>query len=184
MLHKWKYSTFLTIFISNISQCMKFFNIHFTSSNQIVWHNYKLVLFIGFPAAAAAYAAAYAGRGYSGYPGLLAAASYPTGNGNHHFCLPCSLPDQLAWLNMHACQHWHLVISGLVVPNKKSLKVWYLLCYGWGKIYCKTWFILVALNIEQPTHWLSLYHGANLIDHWKSFNMLDINTCMGLFKIN
>jgi len=34
---------------------------------------------LGFPAAAAAYAAAYAGRGYSGYPGLLAAASYPTG---------------------------------------------------------------------------------------------------------
>lgn len=33
-----------------------------------------------FPAAAAAYAAAYAGRGYSGYPGLLAAASYgPSG---------------------------------------------------------------------------------------------------------
>merc|ERR1712227_201883 len=58
---------------------MKFFNIHFISSNQIVLHNYKMVLFIGFPAAAAAYAAAYAGRGYSGYPGLLAAASYPTG---------------------------------------------------------------------------------------------------------
>merc|ERR1711971_192485 len=35
---------------------------------------------LGFPAAAAAYAAAYAGRGYSGYPGLLAAASYgPSG---------------------------------------------------------------------------------------------------------
>jgi len=32
---------------------------------------------LGFPAAAAAYAAAYAGRGYNGYPGLLAAASYP-----------------------------------------------------------------------------------------------------------
>ena len=61
------------------------------------------LLFIGFPAAAAAYAAAYAGRGYSGYPGLLAAASYPTGN--HHLCFPFSLQEQLSWLNMHACQH-------------------------------------------------------------------------------
>ena len=55
-------------------------------------------LFLGFPAAAAAYAAAYAGRGYSGYPGLL--ASYPAG-----ICLPFSLPDQLALLNMHGLQH-------------------------------------------------------------------------------
>ena len=56
--------------------------------------------FSGFPAAAAAYAAAYsAGRGYStGYPGLL--ASYPAG-----ICLPFSLPDQLALLNMHGVQH-------------------------------------------------------------------------------
>ena len=56
----------------------------------------------GFPAAAAAYAAAYAGRGYNGYPGLLA-ASYPaTGNTNLHH-LPLSVSDHLAWLNsMHA----------------------------------------------------------------------------------
>ena len=56
----------------------------------------------GFPAAAAAYAAAYAGRGYSGYPGLLAAASYgPSGN----LMLPFSLPEQLGWLNIHHHHH-------------------------------------------------------------------------------
>ena len=65
--------------------------------------NYNFLI-TGFPAAAAAYAAAYAGRGYSGYPGLLAAASYPTGN-HQHFCLPYSLQQQLSWLNQHACQH-------------------------------------------------------------------------------
>ena len=54
--------------------------------------------FSGFPAAAAAYAAAYSGGRYSGYPGLL--ASYPAG-----IFLPFSLPDQLALLNMHGVQH-------------------------------------------------------------------------------
>ena len=61
----------------------------------------------GFPAAAA-YAAAYAGRGYSGYPGLLAGcAGYPTGNlpflPPHHDLGP--VQDQLAHLyNLHALQ--------------------------------------------------------------------------------
>jgi len=63
---------------------------------------------LGFPAAAAAYAAAYAGRGYNGYPGLLAAASYPaTGNQQRQIChLPLSLSDHMAWINLqHALHH-------------------------------------------------------------------------------
>ena len=69
---------------------------------------FKLIHFSGFPAAAAAYAAAYAGRGYNGYPGLLAAASYPaTGNQQRQIChLPLSLSDQMAWINLqHALHH-------------------------------------------------------------------------------
>ncbi len=52
----------------------------------------------------AAYAAAYAGRGYTGYPGLL--AGYPTGNPLAPLgglCLPYHL-DQLAVYNLHAMQ--------------------------------------------------------------------------------
>ena len=67
---------------------------------------FVIFLFLGFPTAAAAYAAAYTGRGYAGYPGIL---SYPAGSlpygGVGRGVYPSYLPlavHQLALLNLHA----------------------------------------------------------------------------------
>ena len=96
-----------------------------------LWRN----LFSGFPAAAA-YAAAYAGRGYSSYPGLL--AGYPTGRNwntspfcmNHPFTwcwyIEMRMTNRLNCWWCHCCMpHTSIIepaLAGLHMQNMQNMQ--------------------------------------------------------------
>ena len=104
-----------------------------------LWKKYKIStlwrnLFSGFPAAAA-YAAAYAGRGYSSYPGLL--AGYPTGRNwdapscmNHPFTW-CWYIEMMMTIRLncwwcHCCMpHTSIIepaLAGLHMQNMQNMQ--------------------------------------------------------------